>query len=134
MIHLTNETVYLKTTTLTNKMIVELIDKHRIPLDKYVDSFDYDNWIQRKKPKIIQGNVKSQGKIEREVPQQQQSFDNVEEKEKTPEEILKKNISKIPGYVPYTPPNPNATIIDKRDESILGGLGISPGKGGKVPR
>jgi hypothetical protein len=59
-----------------------------------------------------------------------QSFDKIN-KAKTPEEILKENISKIPGFVPWTPSDPNK-IIDKTNEAIQPSP-LASKKGGKTP-
>lgn len=102
--------VYFRTTTLSNRTIVRLIDRYRIPADKYVDPFNYDKWLPKNQPKQQPPkNKQEQGKIKNSPPPPII-------KEKTKEEILAENIAKIPNFVPYQEIPKDAVIIDKRFE------------------
>lgn len=114
----TNDIHYMKTVTLTNKMIVEYIDKFRIPKEKYKDNFDYKGFLPKKEGNNNKPSKKSEKIIKNNKISNKNNVISTDFSKVDPsitsksKEKLKNNIANIPNFVPYNP-NSKLKVIDK---------------------
>ena len=110
-----NEMQYMKTVTLTNKMIVDWIDKFRVSKALYKDNFRYNDYLDKKDSKTSKKSQKNEKIKQNSIVQR---IDNIDFSKVDPicittkEKEKEANIKKIPHFVPYNP-NTNLKIIDE---------------------
>jgi S-DNA-T family DNA segregation ATPase FtsK/SpoIIIE len=115
----------LYTTFLPDIRIVELIKPYKDPKHKNIfdDKGDFQISVQ-----IPENKEKSTGRTLKVLKSKEAPNITFNRLEQSSNETLEENINKIPGFIPYNPPNPNAIIVDQTGIPLVT---QKPLKGGK---